>query len=420
MDYQQRIHARRIDLGLERVREVWRRMGASRIARTVITVGGTNGKGSTVAFLEAMLHAGGKRVGAYTSPHILRYNERVRIDGVDSDDGTLIAAFKRSEAARGANSADAIPLTYFEFGTLAAFDVFSQADLDVALLEVGLGGRLDAVNIIDADAAIVTTVDLDHMEYLGNDRMSIGREKAGIFRGGKPAIIGEIDPPRSLLEEAQRIGARIFRNGIDYETRIENNRWYWCCGTEELRLPLPILRAPAQIANAAAAIAALHSLRDSLDWNPEAIARGLRDARVAGRLQQIGDAPPVIVDVAHNVQAARELARWLDVNSVAGENHAIFGALADKDIAGIVRALCPYISHWHLAGLETASPRGLPVDELARRVREAVPDAAISEHSNVAAALLAASAQAGQDDRILAFGSFFVVAAVMRQRDPLG
>jgi dihydrofolate synthase/folylpolyglutamate synthase len=417
LDYQQRVHARGIDLGLERVREAWRRMGAPRIARTVITVGGTNGKGSTVAFLEAMLRAAGKRVGAYTSPHIERYNERVRINGLEADDDTLIAAFECIEMARGANNADAIPLTYFEFGTLAAFDVFARANLDVALLEVGLGGRLDAVNIIDADAAIVTTVDLDHMEYLGNDRESIGREKAGIFRTEKPAIIGEADPPCSLIESGSRVGARVLRYGQDYATRKEKDGWVWCSGGAQLDLPMPMLGAPVQIANAAAAIAALHSLRDSLGWDPDAIARGVRVARAPGRLQQIDDAPQVIVDVAHNPQAARELAHWLDANPVVGKNHAVFGALSDKDIGGIVHALHPRIAHWYLAGLERESPRGSPVAELAARVREAVPQATIGEHSDVVAALHAARVAADTDDRIIVFGSFFVVAAVMRQFD---
>ena len=405
LDYQQRIHARGIDLGLDRVREVWRRMGAPTIARTVITVGGTNGKGSTVAFVEAMLRADGLRVGAYTSPHILRY---VRIDGADAEDDALVAAFERVEAARSDT-----PLTYFEFGTLAAFDLFARANLDAAVLEVGLGGRLDAVNIVDADAAIVTTVDLDHMEYLGNDRESIGREKAGIFRAGKPAIVAESDPPQSLLDEARRIGARVLRAGHDYTARVQERRWIWSGGDTELELPVPRLSAPSQIANVASAIAALHALRDRLAWSPRAIGKGVREAQVAGRLQPIADSPQVIVDVAHNPQAARELARWLGANPIAGRTLAVFGALGDKDVAGIVRALGAHIAHWHLAGLENDSPRGLPVAELARRVREAVPAASLGEHADVPSALAAARAGAGEPDRILVFGSFFVVAAAM-------
>src|SRR6185437_4635835 len=318
LDYQQRVHARGIELGLDRVREVWDRMGAPRIARRVITIGGTNGKGSTVAFLEAMLRDAGLRVGAYTSPHIARYNERVRIDGVEAGDDGLIAAFERIEAARDADSKKTVPLTYFEFGTLAAFELFARAGLDVALLEVGLGGRLDAVNIVDADAAIVTTVDLDHMEWLGNDRMSIGREKAGIFRKDRPAIVGEADPPASLLDEARRIGACVMRAGVDYRFAATGDHWTWRSNEASLSLPLPTLAAPSQIANAAAAIAALHALREPFGWNPEAIARGVREARLPGRMQAIATSPQVVVDVAHNPQAARELARWVDIHRIPG------------------------------------------------------------------------------------------------------
>lgn len=409
IDYQQRIHARGIDLGLDRVREVWRRTGALRPAPVVITVGGTNGKGSTVAFLEAILRAAGMRVGAFTSPHILRYNERVRIDGADAEDDALISAFERIETARADTS-----LTYFEFGTLAAFDLFARAKLDVALLEVGMGGRLDAVNIVDADAAIVTTVDLDHMEYLGNDRESIGREKAGIFRRDRPAIIGEPDPPQSLIAEAQRVGARMFRAEHDFTARTHTGGWTWRSGNASLELPRLALLAPTQIANAAAAITALHALREQLDWNPDAVVRGVRKACIAGRLQQIGNAPQVFVDVAHNPQAARELARWISANPVPGKTLAVFGALGDKDVAGVVRALDSYIAHWHLAGLERDSTRGLAVAALGERVRAAFPSASCSEHADVAAALQAARASARPHDRIIVFGSFFAVAAAMQ------
>jgi len=419
LEYQQGAHARGIDLGLERVHEVWGRMGVPRPARVVITVGGTNGKGSTVAFLEAMLRAGGMHVGAYTSPHILRYNERIRIDGIDASDDALVAAFERIEAARGVDSKQAkskqeVPLTYFEFGTLAALDLFARAKLDVALLEVGLGGRLDAVNIVDADAAIVTTVDLDHMEYLGDDRESIGREKAGIFRAEKPAIIGESDPPQSLLDQARRIGARVLRAGHEYVTPVHGDHWTWRSDEVALQLPMPILAAPSQIANAAAAIAALRSLRGVLDWDPRAIAEGVREAKLAGRLQKLGSDPTLIVDVAHNPQAARELARWLQANPVAGKTLAVFGALQDKDVNGIVYALDGNIAHWYLAGLESDSPRALPVARLAQRMRKATRSISFSEHADVSTALQIARAHAEPHDRILAFGSFFVVAAVIR------
>lgn len=418
LDYQQRVHAHGIDLGLDRVQEVWRRMGAPRPAPIVITVGGTNGKGSTVALLEAMSRAAGLRVGAYTSPHILRYNERVRVDGVEAADDDLCAAFARIENARGEKKPDAIGLTYFEFGTLAAFDLFARAGVDIALLEVGLGGRLDAVNIIDTDAAIVTTVDLDHIEYLGNDRMSIGREKAGIFRANKPAIIGERDPPQSLLDEAQRIGANVLHAGIDFAARRHGETWSWTPAHDHAfalpKLPLPMLAAPSQIDNAAAAIAALYSLRERIAWNPRAIATGVRGAQLPGRLQRIGCNPDVFVDVAHNPQAARELAHWLDANPVTGKTRAVFGALSDKDVRGILAALDQHIAHWHLAALDADSPRGLSASQLATRVRDAAPNAVVSEHGDVATALTSARECAAPHDRILAFGSFFVVAAVTR------
>src|SRR5689334_14959058 len=292
LDYQQRVHPRAIELGLDRVRAVWQRLGAPRPAPCVITVGGTNGKGSTVAFLEAMLRADGKRVGAYTSPHLLRYNERVRIDGIDADDATLIEAFDRIETARGD-----IALTYFEYGTLAALMLFASTKLDVALLEVGLGGRLDAVNIIDADVAIVTTVDIDHQDWLGNDRDSIGREKAGIFRAGRPAIIGDSNAPRGLLEAAEHVGADVRIAWRDFSMRTMCHGWHWRSGDSDLALPFPALEAPCQTENAAAAIAALYALRDRLGWDVRAIARGVADARIGARVQRFASAPELIVDV---------------------------------------------------------------------------------------------------------------------------
>jgi dihydrofolate synthase/folylpolyglutamate synthase len=406
LDYQQRIHPRSIELGLDRVRMVWRRMGAPAPAPVVITVGGTNGKGSTVAFLEAMLAASGKRVGCYTSPHLLRYNERVRVAGVDVDDADLIDAFERIEAARRE-----IALTYFEFGTLAALWIFAQVKLDAAVLEVGLGGRLDAVNIVDADAAIVVTVDLDHQDWLGNDVDAIGREKAGIFRRDRPAIVGMHEAPRGLLDEATRIGARIFRAGNDFRVLPQLDAWRWEYTDTELMLPEPDLAAHCQIDNAAAAIMALYALRERLGWDAGAIARGVREARIPARLQRLQKhgAPELVVDVGHNPQAARVLAQWLAVHPPHGRNVAVFGALSDKDVAGIVAPLAPHIAQWHLGGLDADSPRGLNAAQL----RERVPVSNAIGHANVVAALDAAAAQATADDRILAFGSFFVAAPAL-------
>jgi len=412
--YQERVNPRSIELGLERVRNVWQRMDARVPARHVVTVAGTNGKGSTVALLESMLDAAGRRTGAYTSPHLLRYNERIRIGGVDATDQALVASFERIEAARGE-----IPLTYFEFGTLAALDLFAHADLDVAILEVGLGGRLDAVNIVDADVAVVTTIDLDHMDWLGPDRDSIGREKAGIARAGRPAIVGEADPPAGLLDALDVCGARVERAGTDFVTERHADGWRWRHrdGTV-LELPDPALAAPVQYANAAAAIAALHApdaagaLLLSAKELATAAVSGLRHARVPARLQSLGGDPELFVDVGHNPQAARALAAWLDAQPPS-RVHAVYGALADKGVVGVIGVLGPHVAHWHLAGLERDSPRGLPVTALAECLQQVLPQAPFDRHDNVAAALAAARASARPGERILAFGSFFVAAAVL-------
>jgi dihydrofolate synthase/folylpolyglutamate synthase len=419
--YQEHVNVHSIELGLDRVRQVWQRMSAPAVAQRVITVGGTNGKGSTVALLEAMARAAGLPTGSFTSPHLLRYNERVRIDGVEVDDAALVASFDRIEAARTASPAGAIPLTYFEFGTLAALDLFARAGLDLAVLEVGLGGRLDAVNIIDADVAVITTVDLDHMDWLGPDRDSIGREKAGIARVGRPAIVGELEPPAGLLETLAACGARVERAGVDFHGRRHVGggwRWQHRDGVD-MELPDPLLSAPVQYANAAAAIAALHALwsrepaLSTRDW-PAAIGAGLRAASPSARLQPLGGDPPVLVDVGHNPQAARALADWLDAQPPASV-HAVYGALADKDVAGVIAALGTRIDHWHLAGLEQASPRGLPVDALAEILQQTRPGAPFRSYADVPAALAGARRAAHSGNRILAFGSFFVASAVLAQ-----
>ena len=415
--YQEHVHPRSIALGLGRVRGVWQRMGAPAVACRVVTVGGTNGKGSTVALLEAMAQGAGLRTGAFTSPHLLAYNERVRIDGADVDDAALVASFERIEAARGET-----PLTYFEYGTLAALDLFARAQLDLAILEVGLGGRLDAVNIVDADVAVVTTVDLDHLDWLGPDRDSIGREKAGIARAGRPVVVGESDPPQGLLDALAAIGARIERTGVDFTAERQADGWRWRHRDgSAMELPLPALAAPVQLANASAAIAALHALWTAGDLPaPQqayaAIRHGLRHARVAARLQPLGGDPPLIVDVGHNPQAARALAAWLDAQPPA-RTHAVYGALADKDVAGVIAALGARIDHWHLAGLDGATPRGLTAAALADVLRRTVPGAVSDAHAEVAAALAAAQATARPGERILAFGSFFVAAAVVAEHE---
>ena len=405
LEYQQTVHPRDIVLGLDRVAEVSRRLGLGRPGRRVITVGGTNGKGSTVAFLEAIARAAGLRVGAFTSPHLLRYNERIRIDGQDAGDAALVAAFERIEAARGD-----VALTYFEFGALAALVLMEDAGLDLALLEVGLGGRLDAVNIVDPDVAVITTVDLDHQEYLGHDREAIGAEKAGILRAGKPCVLGEKDPPSSVLRRAYAIGAFAIRGYSDYLIDDLADGWRWREPGYQIDLPNPGLEAPAQRANAAAAIAALRAL--DLKVPDKAIREGVRSARVPGRLQRVPGTPERVLDVAHNPQGARQLGQWL-AEHPAPRTVAVFSALADKDIAGIVAPVAPHVSAWHLGPITDAGPRGLAVDELARRLAEQLPADILHPHRCLVDALAAATRDAGPAGRVLVYGSFHTVAEAL-------
>jgi dihydrofolate synthase/folylpolyglutamate synthase len=355
-----------------------------------------------VAFLEAIARAAGLRVGTYTSPHLWRFNERIRIDGVQASDEAIVAAFERIDAARGDT-----PITYFEYATLAAFDLFERAGLDLAILEVGLGGRLDATNLVDADVAVITTVDLDHMDYLGPDRESIGAEKAGILRAGKIAVFGEKDPPSSVLRRAYALGAIAIRGHSDYLVDRFDGHWVWREPGFQLVLPYPALAAPVQVDNAAAAVAALRA--SPLAIADEAFARGVAEARVLGRLQRIGDAPEVVVDVAHNPQGARQLAAWLAANPKP--TVAVFSALGDKDIEGVVAALLPHTAAWHLGPITDAGPRGLPVETLEARVR-AGGAATVRAHPRLDEALVAAREAAGEGGRVLVFGSFHTVAAL--------
>lgn len=407
-------HPKSIDMGLERVREVFERLQLPRPARHVITVAGTNGKGSTVAFIEAIARSAGLKVGAYTSPHLLTYNERVRIDGADASDAALVAAFEAIEAARMNAGDGVIPLTYFEYGTLAALWLFERADLDLAILEVGLGGRLDATNIVDPDVAVITTVDIDHQDYLGNDRESIGFEKAGIARGWKPLILGDDDPPSSVLGHAYAIGASAIRAGCDFFFEPdEAGQWRWHEVGFELQLPMPRLAAPVQLRNAAVAIAALRAL--DVEISDDAFADGISRAHVPGRLQRFErEGIEIVVDVGHNPQAARELAAWLKAVPVSGRTHAVFAALGDKDVAGVVEALASSIDSWHLAGLVDHAPRGVDVASFAERL-SATAAGEGTQHPDVSRALAAARATAGPGDRILVFGSFHTAADALRQ-----
>ncbi|MFA4672852.1 bifunctional tetrahydrofolate synthase/dihydrofolate synthase [Xanthomonas perforans] len=410
--YIEQQHPSAIAMGLERVRAVAARLQLAAPATHVIVVGGTNGKGSTVAFIEAIGRAAGWKVGAYTSPHLLRYNERVRIDGEEASDAQLVDAFAAVEAARGDTA-----LTYFEFGTLAALWLFQQSALELAVLEIGLGGRLDAVNIVDSDVAVITTVDLDHTDWLGEDREAIGAEKAGIIRAWKPVVLGEIDPPPSVLRRAYQLGANAIRAGSDYffepiDTRHAESpqsdapRWRWRDVAVTLELPMPALRAPVQLANAAAAIAALQAL--PVEVPDAAWAQGIGNAQVAGRLQRLEvNGVQVLLDVGHNPQAARALAAALGTQAHAGRTYAIYAALADKDVLGVVEAVAGQIDHWALAGLEGA--RGQSAQALHARLQGSAAAQAPC-HRDVASAVRAVLDRASPGDRVLVFGSFHTVA----------
>ncbi len=407
----ERLHARPIDLGLDRVLKVAESLGLA-LDCTIVVVGGTNGKGSTCAMLDAILRAAGYRVGLYTSPHLLDFNERARVDGSDASDQSLIEQFEAVEAARGATT-----LTYFEFTTLAVLRLFAAARLDVAVLEVGLGGRLDAVNILDADAAIVTSVDVDHTEYLGSTREAIGFEKAHIFRSHRPAICSDPQPPATLLEHAARIGADLWRFGHDFN--YQGDRQQWSYGGRTLRrasLPYPALRGANQLLNASGALAALESLTDKLPVSQQAVRHGLLKAEIPARFQVLPGRPTTILDVAHNPHAAAVLAANLDSMSYHPETHAVFGMLRDKDIAGVIARLRGRIDHWHVG--PTPGERGISAADVAALVRAApgIGAGSICEHESIAAAYEHARESAGPDDRILAFGSFLTVAEVVRAK----
>ena len=394
--YIERQHPKSIALGLDRVSQIFSRMGV-KIDCPVLTVGGTNGKGSTCAMLESILRAAGYRTGLYTSPHLLRYNERVRAAGAEVSDGALVAAFAAVEEARGD-----VPLTYFEFGTLAALWLFSAERIEVAVLEVGLGGRLDAVNIVDADCAVLTSVGIDHVDYLGSSREEIGCEKAGIFRAGRPAVIAEPDPPQTVLQSP----GKHLRIGRDFGFTPEERQWsYWGPGGKRGGLAYPALRGGIQLRNAAAAICALGALE--LPVAMQEVRRGLAEVEIAGRFQVLPGRPQVILDVAHNPQAAKVLAQNLADSGFAPETIAVCGMLRDKDIAAVLRELAPRVTRWHFASLP--GPRGALAAEVAKQSQ--IERASLFD--SPAAAFVAAKAVANESDKIVVFGSFLTVAEVM-------
>jgi dihydrofolate synthase / folylpolyglutamate synthase len=402
LDWQAQLHPREIELGLERIRDVLAAMGLERPPFRIVTVGGTNGKGSCVATLEALALEAGLATGAYTSPHLLRYNERIRVDGADAGDAELVAAFEAVEAARGSTS-----LSYFEFGTAAALEIFRRRHVELAVLEVGLGGRLDAVNAVDPEVAVVTSVGLDHLEWLGPDRESIGREKGGIFRPGRPAVIGDRDPPASLLRAA---GDGALRLGRDFDWSEDGAGWRWRSAALEFPgLPRGPLVAPALLDNAACAIAAFDRL-SPLRGASALVARALGRVRLVGRLQRIPGEVEWWLDVAHNPDGAGVLAGALAAAPRAGKTFAVIGMLADKDAAAVATALAPCIDHWIAATLPP--PRGLDAAELAKRLGLRVR-APVEMAPSVRHACEAARALARPGDRVVVCGSFHAVGPAL-------
>jgi dihydrofolate synthase/folylpolyglutamate synthase len=406
----ERLHPQPIDLGLERVEAVRGRLALA-LAMPLFVVGGTNGKGSVCALLDAMLRSAGYRTGLYTSPHLLRYNERVRIDGAEASDAALVEAFERVDRARGNTS-----LTYFEFGTLAAALLFGEARLDAVILEVGLGGRLDAVNVFDADCAVLTSIGIDHTQYLGSTREAIGYEKAGIFRPGRPAVCADPDPPASVVAQARSRGARLLRIGQDFGYAEGHMQWrYWGPGGKRAGLPYPALRGSHQLANAAAAMTALNQLHERLPVHMQSIRAGLAAVELAGRFQMLPGRPAVILDVAHNAHAAHVLARTLRSHGRHTRTFAVFAMLADKDIGAVIDAVKTEIDCWHVATL--GADRGTAADALSALLAAHDPAKPARAFDSPRAAFRSACEAADDDDRIVVFGSFYTVSDVMSALD---
>jgi dihydrofolate synthase/folylpolyglutamate synthase len=410
--WQQTLHHSTIELGLDRVRAVLQRLAWHQPDYPVFIVGGTNGKGSCVAMLDSLLSAGGYRVGTFTSPHLIDYNERIRIAGQNVDDADLVDAFARIDAARGE-----ISLTFFEFNTLAALLIFEAAHLDAMVLEVGMGGELDAVNVVDADVAIISSVALDHCEWLGSDLETIGRVKAGIFRRDRPALFGSRFRPQSIDDTAGKCGARLLCLGRDFDAHARNSTWDWQGVTLSLReLPRPSLSGGVQFENAATVLTALECLQARLPLTRDAIEVGLRNVQLAGRFQIISTSRPRIewvLDVAHNPAAANTLADNLAQHASLIEPHrtlAVCGMLGDKDIAGVIAAVQPHIDSWIVAGVE--GPRALSPQGLARVVL--LTGAEVAHVAvDVAVACEHARLLASDGDRVVVFGSFHTVGPAL-------
>ncbi|GAD24687.1 bifunctional tetrahydrofolate synthase/dihydrofolate synthase [Acidovorax sp. MR-S7] len=417
----ERLHPKNIDMGLARVGEVARRMGLA-FGCPVITVAGTNGKGSTCAMLEAVALQAGYRTGVYTSPHLVHFEERCRIHGETVAAADLVAHFAAVESARTQNG-DEVSLSYFEFTTLAILRLMSQSRLDVAILEVGLGGRLDATNVIDTDCAIITSVDIDHVEFLGTDRETIGREKAGIMRTGRPVVVSDPVPPQSVIDHAREIGADLWRFGQDFNFSGDKQQWAWAGrGRRYAGLAYPALRGANQLVNASGVLAAFEALRERLPITAQAVRAGLALVELPGRFQIVPGQPTLVLDVAHNPHSVAALTANLDAMGYFPTTHAVFGAMADKDLAPMLAKVGPLIDRWYFTDLPT--PRAESAASLQQKwnalqmVAGGRRPVATSLHASPQKALAAAVEAADPADRIVVFGSFYTVGGVLENGVP--
>lgn len=404
LSWQESLHPRTIDLGLERAARVFKKLKAKTELPLTITVAGTNGKGSCIAFLEAIYRAQGYRVGSYTSPHLLQYNERIRIDGQPVADELICQSFERIDEARQQTT-----LSYFEFSTLAALDIFAQANLDIQLLEVGLGGRLDAVNIVDTDLAIVTTICIDHVDWLGETREAIGREKAGIFRAATPVVVGDRNLPQSLQDAAINIKAPLYQIGVDFDYQLVDEGWnWWFESRKKESLPLPVLPGEHQLGNASTVVTAVELLQPRLEVSDRAVRQGLQQARLAGRFQLIDGDVPVLLDVAHNPQAVTALKAYLQQNFNHCAIHAVFSMMQDKDIAQVIDIIKEQVTDWALAPLN--NPRAAKEDIMREHFQQCQVNSLAAGFNNFSEAFEYTQSRTKPGDLILVFGSFFLVS----------
>lgn len=417
VEYTQTIHARSIDLTLDRVIEVRDRLNLGELSFHAIAVAGTNGKGSTVAMLESIYRAAGYSTGAYTSPHLVHYNERIRINGQSATDHAILESFNRVEAARGDTT-----LTYFEFGTLAALDQLSRSNIDIALLEVGLGGRLDAVRAFPAALSLVTSIGLDHQDWLGDTREEIGAEKAGIAQPGRPIICCDLDPPASIASAAQSIGAMLLQSGVDFSAtaisdtpgaRVSEGTWKFSSPLlgDIDSLPAPSIPGVHQVNNAAGVVAAIALMQDRLAVTDEVLRQGLSQVTLAGRLQILRRDPMVVLDVSHNAEAVKSLAEFLQINKVTGKTRIVLGMLGDKPVETAVSLLSPVVDEWFVCGLDV--DRGTDTSQTVSRVAQGDAKTPIHSAADPVLAYKAALAASNPSDRVVVFGSFHTVGDIL-------